>query len=391
MWSEFTKWYDHVDDKGEFKFKMRDWITIEAETIYLNNVPTPKKKGVMIQRTAKITADRGQAEAALSGQHDDFMLVEFDEAAGVHDVVFDGLTTTLTGICNIAILIFNPHRRDGYAVKTHYDDKISPFWEKLQWSALDSDVVSESQKKRMALAYPVDSDMYRINVLGLPANSSDGTLIPYDWIYEATLRDPIYAGNERVQLGVDPAGGGKDSTMCCLKVGHHVKEFIEVYAKETIAIAQKILELAKKYKVEVICVDSIGVGKGVYDVLNKYFPTVYGVKVHEKAQTSRFKLYRDELYWRLREAFEHGEIIVPDDNKFIEETSGISYKEEKFVEIEQKVSMRKRLGRSPDRLDSLLILMHLSKTMQMNLFEGEEDLYPFDEQLSKTGTSWMGW
>jgi len=306
-------------------------------------------------------------------------------------VVFDGLTTTLTGICNIAILIFNPHRRDGYAVKTHYDDKISPFWEKLQWSALDSDVVSESQKKRMALAYPVDSDMYRINVLGLPANSSDGTLIPYDWIYEATLRDPIYAGNERVQLGVDPAGGGKDSTMCCLKVGHHVKEFIEVYAKETIAIAQKILELAKKYKVEVICVDSIGVGKGVYDVLNKYFPTVYGVKVHEKAQTARFKLYRDELYWRLREAFEHGEIIVPDDNKFIEETSGISYKEEKFVEIEQKVSMRKRLGRSPDRLDSLLILMHLSKTMQMNLFEGEEDLYPFDEQLSKTGTSWMGW
>jgi len=35
--------------------------------------------------------------------------------------------------------------------------------------------------------------------------------------------------------------------------------------------------------------------------------------------------------------------------------------------------------------------MHLSKTMQMNLFEGEEDLYPFDEQLSKSGTSWMGW
>lgn len=392
MWSEFAKWYNKTDENGEFIFKLRDMIAIEAETIYLKNSPTPKREGVMIQRTAKITSDTGTAEAALSGQHDDYMLIEFDEAAGVHDVVFDGLNSTLTDPCNIAILIFNPHRRTGYAVRTHYDDAVIPFWHQIHWSALDSSVVSESSKERMKLAYPIDSDMYRINVLGLPANQSDGTLIPFDWIYEATLRDPTYAGNERIQLGVDPAGGGKDSTMCCLKAGHHVKEFIEVYAKDTLDIARRILEIAKEKKVEVICVDSIGVGKGVYDMLNKYFPTVYGVQVHETAQNSgRFKIYRNELYWRLRTDFETGTIIIPNDQKFIQEVSGISYKEEKYVEVEQKVSMRKRLGRSPDRLDSLLVLMHLSKTMQSNLFDGELDFYPFDEvDTSSSGTTWMG-
>ena len=393
LWPEFSKWYNQTDEDGDYTFAFREWIEIEAETIYLKNVPNPKQEnGVMKPRTAKINADSGKIQAALSGMHGEHMMVVFDEAAGVHDAVFEALTTTLTGLCNLAIIIFNPHRREGYAVSTHLDENISQNWELLHWSALDSNIVSKTSKERLLRENPIDSDLYRINVLGLPANSSDGTLIPYDWIYEAKLRDILVPLGTDTVIGVDPAGSGKDSTMCCIRHGSVVKKFIEVFATETLDIVKGVLEIAKEYNCKKICVDKIGVGKGVFDLLKRYHPEVYGITVHEKPKKNGFKIYRDELYWRMREAFEGGNIQIPNDPKFEREISGITYEGGKYIEVESKMSMKKRLGNSPDRLDSLLITFHLSDTMLEPLFKEEEDLCPFDEYYESlnNGCTWAG-
>ena len=393
LWSEFSKWHSKTKNDGDFQFLLRDYITVGKEKIYLNPPKVPESqqgdKGVMIQKVVGLFTDEGGAEAALSGQHDDYMMILVDEAAGVHDVFFRSALTTLTRLCNFMVLIFNPHRRQGYAYNTHYDDKTSKRWITLQWSALDSDIVTDRHKQMLLETYSEGSDLYRINVLGLPANSSDGTLIPYDWVYAAKEREVILGGDERVLLGVDPAGGGKDSTMCCVKVGHVVKEFIEVQGHETQDQVKAILRICKEFKVDLVCIDSIGVGKGVYDMLKRFKENVYGVKVHEAAKSKGYKIYRDELYWRMREAFEMGDIVIPEDEKFIEEVSGISYITEKETRVERKTDMKKRLGRSPDRLDSLLVLFHLSETM-FTPIDDEFDEF-LEEEFADSSCSWMGY
>lgn len=106
-------------------------------------------------------------------------------------------------------------------------------------------------------------------------------------------------------------------------------------------------------------VDVIGLGAGVVDRLKELHYDVYGINVADRASDpERFANLRAEGYWRLRERFERGQIMIPDDDELINELTSLKYKivnSNGQIRMEEKEEMKKRLGKSPDLADSLCL------------------------------------
>ena len=110
-------------------------------------------------------------------------------------------------------------------------------------------------------------------------------------------------------------------------------------------------------------VDVIGVGAGVVDRLKEQEFPVNGINVGESAiDKEHFANLRAELYWNLRERFKNGEIdLTRIDQIVYDRLSGeltsvkFKYTSKGQIQLEAKKDMKKRLGRSPDLADALVL------------------------------------
>ena len=71
----------------------------------------------------------------------------------------------------------------------------------------------------------------------------------------------------------------------------------------------------------------------------------------------RFRNKRAEMFWDLREALEAGTVALPEDDELAADLSALRYEftQDGRIQIESKDDCRKRLGRSPDRADALVL------------------------------------
>ena len=105
-------------------------------------------------------------------------------------------------------------------------------------------------------------------------------------------------------------------------------------------------------------VDVIGVGWGIAGNLRARSGVhIVDLKVSEvPAETERFHRLRDELYWRLREQFEHRCIRIPDDDILIGELTTLKKNEDSGrVKVEGKKELKRRGLASPNRADALAL------------------------------------
>ncbi|MDA1192895.1 MAG: hypothetical protein O3A46_14575, partial [Candidatus Poribacteria bacterium] len=111
--------------------------------------------------------------------------------------------------------------------------------------------------------------------------------------------------------------------------------------------------------VERIGGDDIGVGGGETDLLRRRGAPVQGINVSESAvERERFFNRRSELWWQLREWIrDEGEL--PNDRKLVEDLTApkFSYTGKGQIKVESKDEMKKRLGRSSDYADSLMLAL----------------------------------
>lgn len=305
------------------------WFT---EAITINAKATPEEQG-----------------EALAGRHEDNMLIIVDEASGIPDAVFRPLERTLTGRLNLVFMIFNPTRNSGYAIESH--TKHRDQWVALQWDALDCENVSQDQIARLR-KYGEDSPAYRIGVLGLPPLSDSNALIPYEWITDAVNRELAVNQFDPVILGCDVGGGG-DKSVVVVRQSGTVQNIFTNNSKDTMDVANWIASTFWREDASVAYVDIIGLGRGVYDRLNQMGVVARPADSRGKAKNDRYFNARAEMYFKLREQFEQKCISIPDDQELIDELGAIKTDPANQNKIIDKREIRKTLGFSPDRADSL--------------------------------------
>jgi hypothetical protein len=325
-----------------------------------------------------------------------------DEATGIPEPIFEQLVGTLTGICNLAIMIFNPIKRTGYAASTHLDLNVARDWVSIHWNAEDCERITKEHIDAEAQRFGgKDTDSYRIWVKGeFPTSDQGNRLISYDKCLEASKREIEPSMHDPVKIGIDPGAGG-DNTAICVRRGQKVEWFKEVSEEDPIKVSDwcmdQILLAEEQYNgVDAIYCDKLGPAQGVYWELKRRVGkrVFYGVDSGAKASEERsFGWLRDELLWRVRLAFYDGDIQIPYDKGLIAELNLLSYEESgSRIKIETKRLLRARGKKSPNRLDALA-MTYLNKDVSYNRKPSDgayRKTYESVNQFVDQELAWMG-
>lgn len=204
---------------------------------------------------------------------------------------------------------------------------------------------------------------YVSRVLGEFPDSDDRVLVPLSWLNKAAERWMETDWTADVQLGVDVARMGGDSTIVAVAHrGQGIKEIIIEPKQPLTATAGSVVNYIRTYSPSSVRIDSVGEGSGVYDMLveQKGDMLIEGIKGgHRASDPDRYFNKRSELYWTLRNRLDpNGDnpLALPDNAKLRSQLSGIrfSFDSKGRIKIESKDEMAKRGMKSPDEADAVV-------------------------------------
>ena len=374
LWPEIKKWFAHsVDIYGENSL-LNQLFDDQTDLIYCNQVKEVelKQRWRCFIQTFPKNSDIEAQKAAVQGNHDDYMLFLLDESSGIPDHIFETIESTLTGKgkVNLIFSIFNPNKNTGWAIETQ--TKMKEKWCTFQIDARNSSLVSEDQIDYMRKRYGTDSNKFRVSVLGLPPLAEDGALIPWEWIQQAKDRYEEEETNkdDPYVFGVDIGGGG-DDTMLCRRQGMRILGFERNKSVDTDHVTNWVNRLVLDEEPETTYLDMNGIGNTAYHRLKNTFgkQKIKGINVRKKPfNCNKFVMLRDELMWRMREAFEQGLIAIPNDEDLEGELSLLKYDDDssdgKIKCVSKRDAAYKRemqglLGyKSPNKVDSILMTFY---------------------------------
>jgi len=197
-------------------------------------------------------------------------------------------------------------------------------------------------------------------------------VIPTSWIRQAQDRwskDDIRARSALTDVGLDPSRGGADQTVLAPRVGTYFKPLICYEGREVrdgpTCAALVTTELGSYFE-GVLRIDIIGIGSSVYDILAtgsdyRVVSVNFAAKSYATDMTGQLQMrnIRAEAYWRLREALDPrtgDNLALPPDEELVEDLSTPLWKRTTTgILIQDKDSIRTRLGRSPGKGDAVAI------------------------------------
>jgi phage terminase large subunit-like protein len=187
-------------------------------------------------------------------------------------------------------------------------------------------------------------------------------VVPRAWVAE---RCGAREGAETpAGLGVDVAGGGSDDCAMVLRVGDRYRLLRRWSEADTRVTTSIVAAAVREHGASYVNVDSVGIGQGVADGLRelarrgRLATRVGHVNFGAAAdEPERFANLRAEAWWRGRELTEAGawDLSALDEDALDELCAPhYSYRAGR-VQVEPKDEVKRRLGRSPDVADALLL------------------------------------
>lgn len=365
LWAELSKWRRAADalavQRGwAEKFWLSRQFKLVNDSLY---APDAKEWGAFA-RTA-----RKEAPEALQGFHADHLLFVLDEGSGIPEEVFEAAEGALSTAGARVLMLGNPTRNSGTFAASHKHNRGE--YTALHFRSQDSPLVDASYRERLVSKWGEGSNVVRVRADGDFPRQEDDILISLDLTEPCTMREPRPGAGPRY-LGVDVARLGADRTTLVLRQGSVVDQ-IKIYTKQdTMETVGCVLSVLAPWKVDVIAVDVIGLGAGVYDRLEELRrqgtlrQVVSAVNVAEKAPPvlhpadARPRLLRDHLWLTMAQWLrEEQPVFCPPDRHAAEDLAGelasVGYRidSQGALVVEDKDSMRKRLGQSPDLADAL--------------------------------------
>jgi hypothetical protein len=235
-------------------------------------------------------------------------------------------------------------------------------------------------------------------------------LIPTAWIDLAMergarlLADPNYRIGPQDSIGVDVARGGNMGSQLGA-VGHDEMIIAKRYgrliaplvAHRGVAIddgaKSAALTIAERRDDAPVHVDVIGVGTSTYDFLRAQ--NIHALPINGSAKSLgqdgilRFVNLRSELHWQMRQALDPMNpeaLALPPDPKLAVDLAAPRYSmTTSGIKVESKDDIKKRLGRSPDRGDAV-ILANISTAKRKMIIGGYQT--PELELLRQAGMSY---
>ena len=350
--------YDYVINFLAGNAYFREFIDYEAGSVErirkeLSRERMTFKNGSSIKSLSAGGSGKGEQ---LLGHSADLLII--DESGSIEDEIYNTKLLRMLGaktdVNKQLVEVGTPH------VKNHfYNSWISSSYKKIKinWETavkegrLDEKFILEQRDNMSAIEFQM---WYEAE---FPEESEDA-LIKWQWVEEAREREFDFEGKGKVIAGLDVAEMGPDFTvLTVVELVDNKYKVLGIHSwgkKDTMVTVGKVRLLLDNYKVENVAVDTIGVGRGVYDRLVElgYHCTAIkvGMSPTKSKNKERFANLKAEYYWKLRDLFEQGMLDIPASNHLLRELN--------LMEYEFTSTRKVRIvdpSKSPDFADSLML------------------------------------
>lgn len=351
LWPEIKKWHREADWQAwaEMGGAVPEMFTLKMQI------------GAGCEAFA-LASDRAEL---IEGAHGTNLLYLFDESKAIPDATWDAAEGAFASGDAYWLAVSTPGDRSGRFYDIHrHAPGLEDWWARhvTLEEAIDAGRIRPEWADDRRKQWGEDSPVYQARVLGEFPDQSDDTLISLRWIEAARGRTHLIATGEK-RTGVDIARHGNDDSALFLRKGNIVMDADFWHGNDTMESVGRVKRYIMDHGVDFSSIDEIGVGAGVVDRLQEQKMSVAGVNVGEGAtDKEHFRNLRAELYWNLRERFREGQISLsrlPSDvyERLSGELTSIRFKytSKGQIQIESKDEMKKRLGRSPDFADALML------------------------------------
>lgn len=334
------------------------------------------------------------SESAFQGIHRKYVLVILDEACGIPAWLWTAVETITTGNHCRILAIGNPDDPNSHFKNLCTE---SATWHPYKISLFDSpnftgeDVPDELRdllttkewEQDRKDEWGEDNPLYIAKVLGEFPTDHPWSVVRLSDLYACRIGDIPRAKHELVpvQLGVDVGGGG-DETVIRERRGIVAGREWRERSDKPESIARLVLHALNQTGATIVAVDSIGVGAGLVGelrnlkTLGAHDARIYGVNVSERARDPLlYYNLRSQLWWEVGRiaaeqramdlaSMENADRTVA---QLLEPHYSLDLKGR--IKVEAKDEIIKRIGRSPDNADALLLAYYTPVSSAQEYFE----------------------
>lgn len=339
----------------------------------------------------------------FQGYHSPHLLFVGDEASGIRQPIFEAAEGFLTSAGARTLLIGNPTQIGGEFYGAFHGSRA--LYNTIHVSAFDTPAFTDEEVpdhvarvlpsrqwvERMKMKYRVADEherggngvrlnpVYEVRVLGQFPSQGERAVVPMFEVEAAQERevdmtppdDPDVRSPDwpRV-IACDVARFGDDETVISLRTGNRVRILDVIQGQDTVQTARQLARHAKenvheKHGRPVVVVDDSGVGGGVTDQLRAIasetgdsFRVVAfnGANSPAVENEGEYPNARSELWFEFAEEWLPS-LDLDDDEDLLADLCAPEYKLDAKARrvVEPKDETKKRLGRSPDRADSVMM------------------------------------
>lgn len=361
-------------------------------------------KSVDFREIVGFTAREAEAVAGISGRN---LMYILDEASGIPSIIYEAIEGNRAGGARL-VLFSNPTRTEGEFFDAFHGK--SQFYKTIRISSEETPNAISGEQEIPGLAgrewieekkqeWGEDSPLYKVRVRGEFATREDGKIFSIHAINAAEQRwkdgacDQCEGGVRegrtcsscdgsgrkpaagRLFIGLDPAGptGSGDESVFAPRRGAFNLGLLPHRGLNADGLLVQALSLVDRLKLKtgretpVVVIDSEGsIGAELFGKMRAFLDGRLGrepfelVAVKASAQASRrpdvYDRQRDALIGNLEEWFRAGGGIV-EDAKLAAELHVLEWKQQinGKLKVTPKDEIKKKLGRSPDRLDALAL------------------------------------
>lgn len=315
----------------------------------------------------------------FQGIHARYVLAIIDEACGVAQDLWYALGSLMGNDNSRLLAIGNPDDPSAHFATVckpgsgwhviHVDGLESPNFtdekDDLPANILEQ-LLGPTYVAELAADVGEDSPIYKSKVRGLFTDDDPQGVVPLSFVRACQQERTWPAGSDLpVELGVDVGAGG-DETVIRERRGVHVGRTWRATTPDWAVAVGNVMSAMQETGATRVKVDVIGIGWGVVGRLRelrtegKHTAQIDAINVgEESSDTTKFPKKRDQIWWEVGRELSRdkawdlstlddktiGQLIAP---KYAPDSSG-------RIKVEPKKDTRKRIGRSPDDADALLL------------------------------------
>lgn len=319
---------------------------------------------------------RAETPEAMAGVHleEGWVLILGDEASGIPDAVYVAGHGSMSGRNATTVLAGNPVRTSGFFYDTHHglargSKTDGTGWRTFHWSCFTApdvlhpritpDFVAEAEER-----YGLETNDYRVRVLGEFPRAEADAIIPYELIQLAVNRD-VHPTLAPAIWGLDCARKGGDRSALAKRKGNTLLEPIKTWKD------LELMDLTGRVKAEwdstpadqrpvSICVDAIGMGAGVADRLGELGLPARSINVSESPamKSDGYLNLRAELWYaRVKQWFLERACTLNGDT---ETAAELGWAKQRYTSSGKLIGpdkdrIRKDHRKSPDRADAFAL------------------------------------